>query len=67
MSYGPNFPGMYRRAASDVDRILRGAKPGDLPTEQPTHFELVINIKTAKALHTPIPQSVRLRVDEVIE
>ena len=67
MSYDPDFPGMYRRAASYVDRIPRGAKPGDLPTEQPTHFELVINMKTGKALHTPIPPSVRLRVDEVIE
>ena len=67
MSYGPNFPDLFRRAADYVDKILRGAKPADLPVEQPTKFDLVINLTTAKALHLKIPESFLLRADEVIE
>jgi putative tryptophan/tyrosine transport system substrate-binding protein len=67
MSYGPNYSDLFRRAAEYVDKILRGTKPGDIPVEQPTKFDLVLNLTTAKALGLAIPESFLLRADEVIE
>jgi putative ABC transport system substrate-binding protein len=67
VSYGPSLPEMFHRAAFYVDKILKGAKPADLPVEQPTKFELIINLKTAKALGLSIPESLRFRADEVIQ
>ena len=67
MSYGPNLPDLYRRAAEFADKILRGAKPADIPVEQPTKFELVVNLKSAKTLGLTIPGAVLSRTDEVIE
>ena len=67
MSYGPSLPNQFRRAADYVDKILRGAKPGDIPVEQPTRFDLIINLTTAKALGLAIPPKLLTLADEVIE
>ena len=67
LSYGPNYTALFRRTAEYVDKILRGTKPGDIPVEQPTKFDLVVNLKTAKALGLTIPESFLVRADEVIE
>ena len=67
ISYGPNIIQIWRQAAGFVDKIIKGAKPSDLPIEQPTKFELVINLKAAKALGLRIPQALLLRADELIE
>src|SRR5262249_32911370 len=67
LSYGPHPVDLYRRAASYVDRILRGAEPAELPVQLPTKYEMVVNLKTAKALGLTVPQSILLRADEIIE
>ena len=67
MSYGPNFPDLFRRTAEFVDKILRGTKPADIPVEQPTKFDLVVNLTTAKALGLTVSSTLLARADEVIE
>jgi putative ABC transport system substrate-binding protein len=67
MSYGPSLPALYRRAATYVDKILKGTKPADLPVEQPTKFELVLNLKTAQALGVTFPPAILFQADEVLQ
>ena len=67
MSYGPNWPSFWRRATELVDKILRGARPGEIPVEQPTKFDLVVNLITARALGITVPPTLLTRADEVIE
>ena len=67
MAYGPNFPALFARSADFVDKILRGANAGEIPVEQPTKFDFVINLKTAQAINLEVPISFLLRADEVIE
>jgi putative tryptophan/tyrosine transport system substrate-binding protein len=67
MVYGPSVPALFQRAADDVDKILRGAKPADIPVQQPTKFDLVINLKTGKALGLSMPQTLLATADEIIE
>jgi putative ABC transport system substrate-binding protein len=67
MSYGPNYPDLFRRSADYVDKILHGTKPGDIPVEQPTKFDLVVNLTTARALSLDLPPTLLARADEVIE
>ena len=67
LSYGPNFPDLFRRAGDYVDKILKGAKPADIPVEQPVKFDLIVNLTTAKAIGLTIPETFLLRANEVIE